>query len=147
MLMTRRSLGRALRGLEKDLESRKRKIDEELQAVRVVIRINEERDDDSKAASSFASEIGDAIYFVLKDESPLHRNDILKRVKDRGIHVGGANPANNLGTYLSRDDRFKNAGKGKWTLTEDSADNSLRMNGHEQVSRIALRSPSEASRK
>ena len=105
MVMTRRSLGRALRALEKDLESRKSRIDEELQAVRIVIRINEQRDDDDKYISTFAVEIGNAICTVLKSEGPLHRNEILAKVSERGVHIGGTNPANNLGTYLSRDER------------------------------------------
>ena len=138
MVMTKRSLGRALRALESDLVNRKRKVDEELQAVRVVIRINDQRDDDAKQAISFAAEIGNTIYAVLKDESPLHRNEIMARVKERGVHIGGANPSNNLGTYLSRDERFENVSKGVWRLAEEDSTVNPESNGHGDIDLAAL---------
>ena len=65
---------------------------------------------------TFKGEITSAIHEVLTDESPLHRAEILVRIQDRGIHVGGLVPVDNMSSYLSMDRRFRAAGKGYWTL-------------------------------
>ena len=56
---------------------------------------------------------------ILVIERPLRREVLLDRVQERGIHVGGAKPVNSIGSYLSTDPRFRNAGRGIWTLTEE----------------------------
>ena len=49
----------------------------------------------------------------------LHRSDLFQRVVDRGFGFGGVNPENTFGAILSRDPRFKTAGrKGWWDLVE-----------------------------
>ena len=57
------------------------------------------------------------MYAILFEYGPLHRNAILEKVRERGLHVGGG--ISTVGSYLSVDDRFKNAGKGVWTLVEE----------------------------
>ena len=50
---------------------------------------------------------------------PIHRSDLFQRVADRGFNFGGVNPENTFGAILSRDPRFKTAGrKGWWDLTQ-----------------------------
>ena len=112
-----------LRALVKELEAKKRKIDKELEALYIVIRINQERtigvDTGGRRASTYAQELTDAIYDTLSSERPLHRTAILERVTEHGIHVGGAKPINSIGSYLSTDRRFKNCGRGMWTLEQE----------------------------
>ena len=112
-----------LRALVKELEAKKRQIDKELEAVHIVIRINQERtsevDAGGRRSSTYAQELTDAIYDTLLSERPLHRTGILERVTERGIHVGGTNPVNSIGSYLSTDPRFKNCGRGMWTLEQE----------------------------
>ena len=59
------------------------------------------------------------IYNILCEERPLHRRDLLDRVRSLGIYVGGENPMNTFGAYLSQDKRFVSVGKGVWTLVEE----------------------------
>ena len=112
-----------LRALVKELEAKRRKIDKELEALSIVRRINEERtigvDTGGRRASTYAQELTDAIYDTLSSERPLHRTAILERVTEHGIHVGGAKPINSIGSYLSTDRRFKNCGRGMWTLEQE----------------------------
>ena len=112
-----------LRALVKDLEAKKQKIDKEIEALHIVIRINQERssvvDASGRRASTYAQELTDAIYDTLSSERPLHRMDIWRKVADRGVHVGGSKPVNSIGSYLSTDPRFKNCGRGMWTLAEE----------------------------
>ena len=112
-----------LLALTKELEAEKRKIDKELEAIYIVRRINQERtigvDTGGRRASTYAQELTDAIYDTLSSERPLHRTAILERVTEHGIHVGGAKPINSIGSYLSTDRRFKNCGRGLWTLEEE----------------------------
>ena len=112
-----------LRALVKELEAKKQKIDKEIEALHIVIRINQERssvvDAGGRRASTYAQELTDAIYDILSSERPLHRTDILRKVTDRGVHVGGSQPVNSIGSYLSTDPRFKNCGRGMWTLAEE----------------------------
>ena len=138
MMLSKQSFDRALRALEKDLEHQQRRIDEDLQSVRNVIRLVSESDEGNKAASTFSHNLTDALYSVLKEEGPLHRNELVVRVKKKGVHIGGESPANNLGTYLSRDSRFKNVGRGIWALEEDDPIESAHSNGREGVSLAAL---------
>ncbi len=114
-----------LRNMVKEWEAKKRKVDKELEALHIAIRINQERTsgDDAAAggrrASTYAQELTDAICDTLLSERPLHRIAILERVAERGIHVGGSKPVNSIGSYLSTDPRFKNCGRGMWTLEQE----------------------------
>ena len=117
------SLDVELRALVKEWESKKHKIEKELEALHTAIRINQERgnsvDASDRRTSTYAQELTDAIYDTLLSERPLHRMDILGKVAERGIHVGGTKPVNSIGSYLSTDPRFKNCGRGLWTLAEE----------------------------
>ena len=121
--MGQQSTETELRNLVKEWEAKKRKIDKELEALHIAIRINQERtggvDAGGRRASTYAQELTDAIYDTLLSEHPLHRTVILDRVAERGIHVGGAKPINSIGSYLSTDQRFKNCGRGMWTLEQE----------------------------
>ena len=121
--MGQQSTDVGLRALVKELEAKKRKIDKELEALYIVIRINQERtigvDTGGRRASTYAQELTDAICDTLSSERPLHRTAILERVTEHGIHVGGAKPINSIGSYLSTDRRFKNCGRGMWTLEQE----------------------------
>ena len=118
------SLDVELRSLAKEWEAKKHKIDKELEALHTAIRINQERGSESDAggrrASTYAQELTDAIHDILLSERPLHRTVILAKVAERGIHVGGTKPVNSIGSYLSTDSRFKNCGRGLWTLVDEA---------------------------
>ena len=121
------STDKELQSLIKEWEGKKRKIDKELEALYIVMRMNQERIEDTNSergprASSYAQELTDAIQGILLSERPLHRQVILARVAERGIYVGGAKPINSIGSYLSTDVRFKNVNRGIWTLTDESLD-------------------------
>ena len=117
------SLDVELRALVKEWEAKKHKIEKELESLHTIIRINQERgssvDASGQHASTYAQELTGAIYDTLLSERPLHRMDILRKVAERGIHVGGTKPVNSIGSYLSTDDRFKNVSRGTWTLREE----------------------------
>ena len=67
---------------------------------------------------TFTARLTAAVYEMLLEESPLHRQVIYDRLKDQGIHVGGKDGLGNLSAYLSNDDRFITAGRGEWTLPQ-----------------------------
>ena len=116
------SLDIELRALVKEWEAKKHKIEKELESLHTIVRINQERGssvDASDRPSTYAQELTDAIYDTLLSKRPLHRMDILGKVVERGIHVGGTKPVNSIGSYLSTDQRFKNCGRGMWTLAEE----------------------------
>ena len=117
------SLDVELRALVKEWEAKKHKIEKEVEALHATIRINQERgstvDASDRRTSTYAQELTDAIYDTLLSERPLHRTVILRKVAERGIHVGGTKPINSIGSYLSTDQRFKNCGRGLWTLEEE----------------------------
>ena len=117
------SLDVELRALVKEWEAKKHKIERELESLHTIVRINQERgssvDASDRRTSTYGQELTDAIYDTLLSKRPLHRMDILGKVAQRGIHVGGAKPVNSIGSYLSTDQRFKNCGRGMWTLAEE----------------------------
>ena len=122
------SLDVELRALVKEWETKKHKIEKELESLHTAIRINQERgsgdDGGGRRASTYAQELTDAIHDALLSERPLHRMEILGKVAERGIHVGGSKPVNSIGSYLSTDQRFKNCGRGMWTLEHEPEEQS-----------------------
>ena len=64
----------------------------------------------------------EAVVDILSSERPLHRRAIYQRLLDRGIHVGGRSPVNNLGAHMSADPRMKSNGNGYWTLAAETTD-------------------------
>lgn len=124
--MSRESTIRDLRAKIRQWEVQKRRIDEELAAMHTALRVFENmgvqmggQDEVTSRHSSYSIELTNAIHDILVHERPLHRSTIRDRVEERGIYVGGTNPINSIGSYLSIDDRFKNVGRGLWTLTEE----------------------------
>ena len=52
---------------------------------------------------------------ILSEFGTMHRLELLEKLEERGIHVGGKVPVNNLGSVLSRfGDDFTSYGQGKW---------------------------------
>lgn len=135
--MSRESTIRDLRTKARQLETKKRDIDKQVEAIYTTLRIFEQNGDvpSTPSVSPYAAELTNAMYDILVTERPLHRTIILARVQERGIHVGGQKPVNTVGTYLSIDNRFRNAGRGIWTLTTEpqpvlNADELQPNNGH-----------------
>ena len=115
--MSRESTITDLRAQARQLEAKKRDIDKQVEAVYTTLRVFEQNGEVHRSrGSSYAQELTNAMYDILVTERPLHRSIIFERVQDRGIHVGGQKPVNTIGTYLSIDERFRNVGKGTWTL-------------------------------
>ena len=118
--MSRESTIRDLRVKVKQLEAKKREIDKQVENLHGAIRVFEQNGDaEDEGRSSYEREMSDAMFDILTDERPLHRNIILDRVQERGIQVGGRKPVNTIGSYLSIDDRFSNVARGIWTLAEE----------------------------
>ena len=118
--MSRESTIRDLRVKVRQFEAKKREIDKQVENLHGAIRVFEQNGDaEDEDRSSYAREVSDAMLDILTDERPLHRNVVLARVQQRGIHVGGTKPVNSIGSYLSTDQRFKNCGRGMWTLAEE----------------------------
>ena len=118
--MSRESTIRDLRAKARQLESKKRDIDKQVEAIYTTMRVFEQNGEVPRdGVSSYAKELTATIYDILKDERPLHRDIILARVQERGIFVGGQKPVNSIGSYLSTDARFGNVARGIWTLAEE----------------------------
>ena len=117
--MSRMGTLRDLQSMAMRLENTKREVDDQLAALHTVIRMYEQDAGSNNVEyhpSSYARELTDAMHDILEKHGPLHRNVIYDRVRERGIHIGGAKPVNSIGSYLSTDTRFKNVGKGMWDL-------------------------------
>jgi hypothetical protein len=58
-----------------------------------------------------------ALFEILREASgPKHSRDLLKQLQERGVEIGGKDPANNVRSYLSHDTRFVSCGQGLWGL-------------------------------
>ena len=127
--MKRESTMQALRIVEGNLEGEIRGLDAQkaerqsrLDAVRVAMREVERLPDDAVAVpqpGTHRHNLTAEVYDILNEERPLHRRVLLDRVRSRGVYVGGENPMNTFGSYLSQDKRFVSVGKGVWTLAEE----------------------------
>ena len=62
-----------------------------------------------------------AVYKVLLEERPLHRNTLLTRVGEQGVEILGHRPTDSLTGYIGSDARFQPfpGMRGYWTLTQE----------------------------
>ena len=102
------------------LEKFRDELDEEIAFLKGIIeRTNQDRSR-IPAEGTHSAELRDAIVEILTQARPLHRQAILAILQeDKDIYVGGNNALRTLAAHLSHDPRFKSAGNGQWTLTED----------------------------
>ena len=148
MTVSKQAVDKLLRDMQKELQKQKVAVESKLDALALVIEMNESRDDSKyrKQQSGYRYEIADAIQHILQEESPLHRDEITKRLKKRSVHIGGENPVASVGTILSRDDCFVNVSRGMWALVEDKPTVNPKRNGNgvtlaEIQERIASEAP------
>ena len=115
-------------------ESELAALQESINVLSGAIKEVEMADDDAVTTphrGTFKEELVSAIYDVLEEHGPLHRNVILQKILELGLHVGGG--VRTVGSYLSADDRFKNVGKGLWVLEEPITDYGITAkNGYHQ---------------
>lgn len=118
--MTNPSTINDLRAALKELEEKKRKIDEQYRNVAAVLQYFEESmgGPHPPPDQSRTSNLGDAIYEILSIERPLHRQEVHDRLKEMGMKIPGRDSVNNVGAHLSLDPRFKSVGGGVWDLTD-----------------------------
>ena len=107
-------LSRILQQRENDMDA----LQAAIEGLRIAIAEVERATDDAVTTpqkGTYKQELTDAMYGILCEHGPLHRNTILEKVKELGLHVGGG--VSTVGSYLSVDDRFKSAGKGTWMVS------------------------------
>ena len=122
---------KVLSGILQKKEQQLQTLEDSIRVLRAAIIEVEEAEDESVTTpqkGTFKEQTAEAIYDVLKEaQIPLHRNVILTKVKERGLIVGGG--VSTIGAYLSMDERFKNVGKGIWTLADTHATGSDEASG------------------
>ena len=110
-----------LRAKVRQLEKQKQELDRQVEALHISIRIFEQSAgirEELVVRDTFKATLTNTAEDFLKLEGrAMHRTEILSNIQERGIHVGGKDPLATLGSYLSRDDRFKAVGNGNWILT------------------------------
>lgn len=121
-----------LKAAIQEVEAQKRQIDADHQALVSTLHYFERQGQEPQALRaraqeyaysppSSSNELRTAIYEILSAEGPLHRSEIYERLTERGVHVPGRDPINNVGAHLSFDDRFNNVGRGVWGLAIESS--------------------------
>ncbi len=105
------------------LEAEKLRIDEQHSALVMSLRYfeNLERITEpprERTKRSTDRHMRDVMADILAAQGPLHRRDVYDRLVERGVHIGGLDPVNNVGAHLSIDPRFTNVGGGMWDLAE-----------------------------
>lgn len=118
--MTNPSTISDLRAALKELEEKKRKIDEQYRNVAAALRYFEESmgGPHPPPDQPRTSNLGDAIYEILSIERPLHRQEVHDRLKEMGMKIPGRDSVNNVGAHLSLDPRFMSVGRGVWDLAD-----------------------------
>lgn len=126
------------------LETEITRFEKELEAFRVVAEKYATQGEETAADKAPADVICDSMADILEQRgAAIHRKEMLQQLVARSIHIGGKDPINNVGAYLSKDGRFLSVGKGRWGLkkwkgdkapqptTQQPADNATNgVNGH-----------------
>ena len=124
--MTNPSTISDLRAALKDVEEKKRLLDEQHRALVTTLRYFEGLDDGSKPQPRHPehtpAEMRDAIEDILSLNSPLHRREIHDRLVKMGVSIGGQDSVSNVSAHLSLDPRFENVDRGLWALTGSSTE-------------------------
>ena len=110
-----------LRSALRDIEEKKRQLDEQYRAITLTLSYFENSDSDlpqTVGSDGSAVRLRDAIHEILTEERPLHRRAIHDRLVERGVRIAGRDPVNNVGAHLSLDERFESFGDGRWTLSD-----------------------------
>ena len=115
--MSRASTIKDLTAAIKKVEQLKRDLDKRLESLHIALRFFEDMSEETES-DSYAKEIRNNIHDILVEERPQHRTTIYERLQERGVHVSGQDPINNVGAHLSVDTRFKNVDRGTWDLSE-----------------------------
>ena len=100
-------------------EAAQQQLDAARQAVNAVARLRAfHADMQDPVDPSTQDEIRQGAVEILRGSlEPMHRKDIFNALVDRGLHVGGKDPINNLGAILSRNGAdFESYGNGMWGL-------------------------------
>ena len=63
-----------------------------------------------------ASAVRATVDMLSENKVRMHTRDILKALQDKGIVIGGSNPAGNLSGFLSRADELHNSRSAGWGL-------------------------------
>lgn len=102
--------------MRKDIVDRLESAKADLDAVDRLIAVQEDMSPPLTPAT--VDEVRQAAVEILNDHGDkMHRRDILSEMTERGVHVGGRVPVNNLGSVLSRfGDVFESHGQGVWGL-------------------------------
>ena len=128
--MAKQTTIRDLRDALRDVEVRKRQVDEEYRALAATLRYFESLEQEQPRSQypsgaqprvpsrGYSFELRNTMYEILTDEGPLHRTEIYERLAARGISVHGRDPVNAVGAHLSADPRFENVGRGEWDLSD-----------------------------
>ena len=110
----------------REVEVKKRQIDEDHRALVATLRYFERQESGTQQppqhtdSPSPSNELRTAIHEILSAEGPLHRSDIYRRLTEKGVDVPGRDPINNIGAHLSFDDRFNSVVRGVWGLANAS---------------------------
>ena len=118
-----------LRSALRDIDEKKRFLDEQRSAISMTLSYFEGSGADSPqtdGSDGTTANLRDAIHEILTEERPLHRRAIHDRLVERGVRIGGREPVNNVGAHMSLDERFESLGDGEWTLSgtdDDDEDN------------------------
>ncbi|MBI3968098.1 MAG: winged helix-turn-helix domain-containing protein [Chloroflexi bacterium] len=107
-----------LRETLEEIEAERERLAQEAEHFRAVIAYYESLGEGVEDGAHVpAKAMDNAMWRILEEEGkPLHIRDIHERLRQRGIHVPGKIPANNVSAHLSNDPRFENVGKGVWGL-------------------------------
>ena len=74
---------------------------------------------ESSQISGRASSVADNAYTFLKEHGePVYYKDLLLKMKERGMMIPGTDPAANLLTHMSRNERFDRTDRGTYALKE-----------------------------
>ena len=107
---------RMLLAMKDDIMEQFRSVKAKLDAVELLIADQDENDPGTPVAT--VEEVRHACIEILGDYgAPVHRQNLLEILEDKGVHVGGKVPVNNLGSILSRFSKdFDSHGQGMWSI-------------------------------
>ena len=123
--MSNQSVIDTLKTAIQEVEARKRQIDADHQSLLSALHYFERQEQEPQilrptqsadSSPSSSNELRNAMYEILSTEGPLHRSFIHERLRQKGVHIPGRDPINNISAHLSNDDRFKSVDRGVWDL-------------------------------
>ena len=103
-----------------EIDAKISRLQETMRATELVRERVEQKPERIARTGTITEQVTNLVERILSLEGPVHRKELLARVKEQGIHFASEEKKqlNTFASYLTTDKRFESVGRGVWQLVD-----------------------------